>query len=57
MVGAAVVVGTSTEEVVEEAGRVVLRRVVELVEETLEVVEAAAAVVVAATAVVSADPD
>jgi hypothetical protein len=56
-----VVVGTSTEEVVEEAGRVVLTRVVELVEETLEVVGAAVAVVVVAalvaTAVVSADPD
>lgn len=54
------VAGTSTEEVVEEAGRVFLTRVVELVEETLEVVEAAEAVVVAAlvaTAVVSADSD
>jgi hypothetical protein len=57
--GAAVVVGTSTEVEVEEAVRVALTRVVEIVDDDL-LESAAAAVVVAAlvaTAVVWADPD
>jgi hypothetical protein len=43
--GAVVVVGTSTKVEVEEAGRVVLTRVVEVVDDSFEAVEAAAGVV------------
>lgn len=43
--GAVVVVGTSTKVEVEETGRVVLTRVVEVVDDSLEAVEAAEGVV------------